>query len=887
MQRFKKCAAAIVGIIIPCVIATVPASALSWIEETDIQINSRSGHAQDLVTQNNLIRCSFTMLKERGACKVATPTLIAFVINWGVPDGSDLLYIRLNTEPGRPNEHVYPVMDTGRTGYHYFFSQQVDTLVISRPMELQGTTQVEVYKDISKTLVQSIDENYGQVYLLPNPSFVLSIPSNGYADTRFGGMSKNGNYFVTQVQNIGLVKINLDSYETELFSRDRFEDDDLDGYLMGVSDDGKSAIVTGRNGTVWLYNVGQTCSRSNFATYLSNDLCPSLNIGYKVFNFLGITSNEFRPAAGIVAPLYDSNREVTIGPYTIIGRRSVKVVSTDDGSAKLDYLALGDSFSSGEGDIGRRADSGKYYLVGTDNENGACHISSRSYPYLLRDMWRIGNEDMQSVACSGAQIIPDYMGGEGKYVGQNGRLAKKQNIDTLQKAALDTFQPGYVQQVEFVKKYRPKMVTLTGGGNDVGFAKVLQSCASFHWSDVVPFTNRTCDYAVRGTKQNTLLSHAIRSQYDSMKKFVDQVAYSSPHTRIIIVGYPSFIAEYDGVLCTGNVGILNLDEMRLINQATNALNDVLKRVAYDTDVEYVDITDSLHGGRLCEGAEYVTGVASRLIGAKEAENFHPNAKGHQKIAQKIDNSNVYAKKLVPPEIALPSTYTPTFQKTLYTSDAPIYYGEQKQIESEPGLLQAHSQYDVWGHSEPVHLGTFTARPDGSANATVSLADLPPGQHMLELRGTAPDGTPIVYYQFIEVRYSADDADGDGIKDVDDKCNFITNWYDEATGKDVCASDVPTAAGNLAPPTSPLAANVQKNADQPWYVVGKTQYLLDSGMENDAARPFSSSMANTSLPTEPQSNEFTRKLVFMAFVFTAVIMVGIVWGRKQWQKNNHK
>lgn len=45
-------------------------------------------------------------------------------------------------------------------------------------------------------------------------------------------------------------------------------------------------------------------------------------------------------------------------------------------------------------------------------------------------------------------------------------------------SALAFKKPGIVAQIEFVKKYKPKVVTLTGGGNDVGFADVLGYCAS-------------------------------------------------------------------------------------------------------------------------------------------------------------------------------------------------------------------------------------------------------------------------------------------------------------------------------------------------------------------------------------------------------------------------
>lgn len=56
-------------------------------------------------------------------------------------------------------------------------------------------------------------------------------------------------------------------------------------------------------------------------------------------------------------------------------------------------LALGDSYSSGVGDV---SDNGVYYLPGT-KEPGMCHLSSRSYPFSLQNWWRIERSAMTSL----------------------------------------------------------------------------------------------------------------------------------------------------------------------------------------------------------------------------------------------------------------------------------------------------------------------------------------------------------------------------------------------------------------------------------------------------------------------------------------------------------
>src|SRR5690606_32712651 len=99
---------------------------------------------------------------------------------------------------------------------------------------------------------------------------------------------------------------------------------------------------------------------------------------------------------------------------------------------QLDYLALGDSYSSGEGDTERDKRTGqKYYRSWTDVEEDAawgqprekCHISTRSYPYILAQGMALGDPvngpstRWHSVACSGARIRDVSDGNPEAYLG--------------------------------------------------------------------------------------------------------------------------------------------------------------------------------------------------------------------------------------------------------------------------------------------------------------------------------------------------------------------------------------------------------------------------------------------------------------------------------------
>lgn len=154
------------------------------------------------------------------------------------------------------------------------------------------------------------------------------------------------------------------------------------------------------------------------------------------------------------------------------GYRGMKVPGNP---AKLDYLALGDSYSSGEGDTEKNNATGqKYYRqltdVNEDKKQGIpgekCHISTRSYPYKLAqymELKQTGTKQWDTVACGGATIYDLNGSNSGGYDGQNDRLRDYADKNTLQKMALNEMIPGRVKQIEFVKKIPAKGDYADGG----------------------------------------------------------------------------------------------------------------------------------------------------------------------------------------------------------------------------------------------------------------------------------------------------------------------------------------------------------------------------------------------------------------------------------------
>jgi lysophospholipase L1-like esterase len=142
----------------------------------------------------------------------------------------------------------------------------------------------------------------------------------------------------------------------------------------------------------------------------------------------------------------------------------------------VDYVALGDSYSSGVG-------TGVY-----DAASGACQRSPLSYSPL----WVAEHHptNFAFVACSGAQTAD----------------VRANQISALQPTT--------------------DLVTITIGGNDAGFGPVLQTCT-------VAESDRTCLAAVDAAEafERTVLRDRLARTYAAIRA-------AAPHAHVVVLGYP-------------------------------------------------------------------------------------------------------------------------------------------------------------------------------------------------------------------------------------------------------------------------------------------------------------------------------------------------------------
>ncbi|BAL87057.1 putative GDSL-like lipase/acylhydrolase [Actinoplanes missouriensis 431] len=230
-----------------------------------------------------------------------------------------------------------------------------------------------------------------------------------------------------------------------------------------------------------------------------------------------------------------------------------------------DYVALGDSYAAGLGG-GNYADTS--CLQSTD----------KSYPQLWIDAK--GTDALGETvnkACSGAVIS---------------------TVTSQQLTALTD---------------RTGWVTLTVGGNDVGFVAGLQQC--------VLGSDQTCAQSVKnasGTMESNLPG--------ALDKLYTQVRAKAPNAKVYVVGYPHLVADPGaGVACDS----LNDARRKALNAASDTLSEVISTVvAKHPGFTYVDARVIFAGHEACTKDPWIHAIADDM-----SESFHPNADGYAAYAK--------------------------------------------------------------------------------------------------------------------------------------------------------------------------------------------------------------------------------------------------------------
>jgi hypothetical protein len=288
------------------------------------------------------------------------------------------------------------------------------------------------------------------------------------------------------------------------------------------------------------------------------------------------------------------------------------------GSSEKNYVALGDSYSSGEGV--------PPFFAGTDGGGDFCHRSPQAYSEVLGAIYGAAP---RFYACSGAitsNITSTFHQGEPPQLSQPG-------VDST-----------------------ADLVTMTIGGNDAGFADVLKACISQKLK--ADAFNAAIGAVGRwlGLGKDPSCAHSdsfvssVNTRIDNIfwpvKTTYLQVASAvGPDTSVMVADYPRlFPPSHDAQGCLSLSIILTNDNMDFMNIAGDRLDNLLRQAAGEAGVNFVDVRGTFAGHEICgDGGSYLNALSTAsgsggactwsvlgrciIPGIPIVGSFHPNANG--------------------------------------------------------------------------------------------------------------------------------------------------------------------------------------------------------------------------------------------------------------------
>ncbi len=288
-------------------------------------------------------------------------------------------------------------------------------------------------------------------------------------------------------------------------------------------------------------------------------------------------------------PLYFSN-------YPVSYPEEYEGVTIPSQPPAAKYVAMGDSFSSGEGN--------SPFEVGTDVSEGSgenkCHRSPEAYPRLLDEDSELELGLMHFVACSGATTANVLHGGS-----SNGSWTDPPQVDALSE---DT-----------------EVVTITIGGNDIGFGEFAEECVF-----------GTCDSEseafINSQEELEILPIKITGFESEPNGVLDVIHKKAPSAHVYVIGYPQIVPS---VMPEGCPSINTEAEYETIRNIVTELNEVVKNAtqsaAFRYGFEYFTYVDPTAEESPFIGREYCTlfPFFNEPDPIHPKYSFHPNGGGQQ------------------------------------------------------------------------------------------------------------------------------------------------------------------------------------------------------------------------------------------------------------------
>lgn len=161
-----------------------------------------------------------------------------------------------------------------------------------------------------------------------------------------------------------------------------------------------------------------------------------------------------------------------------------------------------------------------------------------------------------------------------------------------------------------------QIVTLSIGGNDIGFTSIIENCAS-----ATPFGHPCQDqYNSGGVDQ---LAARINATAPKVAAVIQGIHTRSPSARVVVVAYEPILPE-TGSGCWPQVPLAWAD-VPYLRATQKRLNTMLQTTAAANGARYADTYTAAIGHDSCKSSS--TRWVEPLIPGNTAAPFHPNARG--------------------------------------------------------------------------------------------------------------------------------------------------------------------------------------------------------------------------------------------------------------------
>ena len=327
----------------------------------------------------------------------------------------------------------------------------------------------------------------------------------------------------------------------------------------------------------------------------------------------------------------------------------------------INYLALGDSYSSGEAGEDDDHEFEGNYRTGKPADP-ECRRWDMAYPFNVDDYLVGGAFTIDTYACTGAMTLnihdPDDL------VDTRRPSPKAEEFDPEAEEQDDDWEPRQAQSLEQANDERSvDMVTLTIGGNDAGFSDVLQGC--------IRYGILQCD--------SSQLAISLLELKTRLVDVLSEVRRAAPDTSIFVLGYPYPVPSTsdrdrscDSLTTAGafsergwgpfNVRIASLvftanlfevfvtiddSEAEFLRRTGAIANETTETAARLVGAHYVEVArpddstagaESFNGHAPCDRDEaWIHGASGESASSVRIpvsdRSFHPNAAGHQAYAR--------------------------------------------------------------------------------------------------------------------------------------------------------------------------------------------------------------------------------------------------------------